>query len=67
MQGELKGNRTSSNNHGKHWVGTDGNDQAQVMYMAQDNRIPKGSRKTNGQSDRVCATRKTATCKALPH
>ena len=28
MQGELKGNRTSSNNHGKHWVGTDGNDQA---------------------------------------
>ena len=20
MQGELKGNRTSSNNHGKHWV-----------------------------------------------
>ena len=37
------------------------------MHMAQDNSIPKGSRKTNGQTDRVCATRKTATCKALLH
>ena len=49
MQGEMQGNRTSSNNHGKHWVGTEANDQTQaiMMYTAQDNKIPKGSRKTN--------------------
>ena len=37
------------------------------MYTAKDNKIPKGSRKTNWQTDRICATRKMATCKALLH
>ena len=41
----MQGNGTSSNIHGKHWVGTEVHDQTWVMYMVQDNRIPKGSQK----------------------
>ena len=32
---------------GKHWVGVEVHDQTWVMHTAQDNGIPKGSRKTN--------------------
>ena len=35
------------NIHGKHWVGAEVHDQTWVMHTAQDNGIPKGSRKTN--------------------
>ena len=35
------------NIHGKHWVGAEVYDQTWVMHTAQDNGIPKGSRKTN--------------------
>ena len=41
----MQGNGTSSNIHGKQWVGTEVHDQALAMYTAQDNRIPKGSQK----------------------
>ena len=41
----MQGNGSSSNIHGKHWVGTEVHDQTWVMYTAQDNRIPKGSQK----------------------
>ena len=52
----MQGNGTSSNIHGKYWVGTEVYDQTWVMYTAEDNRIPKGSGKTNRQTDRICVT-----------
>ena len=33
------------NIHGKHWVGAEVHDKTWVMHTAQDNGIPKGSRK----------------------
>ena len=40
-RGEMQGNGTSSNIHGKHWVGTEVHDQTWVMYTAQVQQNPK--------------------------